>query len=110
MFAWAECTNKQKSTNGSAELHFWWGFELCRGTLHFLKIILLLESIKDVRQNSIVLQEDFGGRGNIYTVHPDGHGPLRFYGNQIVNGKKRGKDREEKGIILVNKFNFGKFY
>jgi len=36
--------------------------------------------IKDITRNSVVLQEDFGGVGNIYTFHPDGHGSLRFYG------------------------------
>jgi hypothetical protein len=36
--------------------------------------------IKDITKNSLVLQEDFGGVGNIYTFHPDGHGSLRFYG------------------------------
>ncbi len=52
--------------------------------------------IKDLTKNSAMFQQDFGGVGNIYSLHPDGHGALRFYGNEIVNGKKTGKDRESK--------------
>ena len=52
--------------------------------------------IKDINPNTITFQQDFGGVGNIYTNHLDGHGALRFYGNEFVNGKKRGNDREDK--------------
>jgi hypothetical protein len=53
-------------------------------------------AIKSVGKNTLSLNQDFGGVGNIYTAHPDGHGALRFYGNEIVDGKKKGKDREKK--------------
>jgi len=64
--------------------------------------------IKDLTPNSVVLQEDFGGVGNIYTAHPDGSGSTRLYGNEIVNGIKRGKDRETKDLWIcdiINKSN-----
>ena len=43
--------------------------------------------IKDLTKNSAVIQEDFGGVGNIYTAHPDGSGSTRFYG--LGKGKKK---------------------
>jgi len=46
--------------------------------------------IKKVGRNTVTLQEDFGGVGNIYSLHPDGHGSLKFY------GLGKGKDRESK--------------
>ena len=46
-------------------------------------------TIKKVGRNTISLQEDFGGVGNLYTVHPDGHGALRFYG--LGEGKAKEK-------------------
>ena len=48
--------------------------------------------IKSLTSGSFVLQEDFGGVGNIYTSHPNGNGSTRFYGT----GK--GKARETKEI------------
>ena len=55
-------------------------------------------TIKDLTKNSVVLQEDFGRVGNIYTAHPKGSGSTRFYGNEFVNGIKQGKKRETKTI------------
>jgi len=52
--------------------------------------------VKKAGKNTVTLQEDFGGVGNLYSFHPDGHGALRFYGNEIVDGEKKGKDREKK--------------
>ena len=52
--------------------------------------------IKDIKDNTVSFQQDFGGVGNIYTFHPDGHGALRFYGNKIVGDDEKGKDREKK--------------
>ena len=49
-------------------------------------------TIKDITKNTITLQEDFGGVGNIYTAHPDGGGATRFY------GLGKGKARETKDI------------
>ena len=43
--------------------------------------------IKKIGKNTIILQEDFGGVGNIYSLHPDGHGSLKFYG--LEEGKKK---------------------
>ena len=48
--------------------------------------------IKDITKNTITLQEDFGGVGNIYTAHPDGGGATRFY------SLGKGKARETKEI------------
>jgi hypothetical protein len=48
--------------------------------------------IKDFSKNTVTLQQDFGGVGNIYTAHPDGGGATRFYGT----GK--GKARETKNV------------
>ena len=48
--------------------------------------------IKDLTKNSVVLQEDFGGVGNIYVAHPDGSGSTRFY------GLGKGKTRETKSL------------
>lgn len=58
-------------------------------------------TIKDLTKNSVVLQEDFGGVGNIYTAHPDGGGSTKFYG--------LGKGREtktiwEKRLEIINDF------
>lgn len=52
--------------------------------------------IKDLTSNTVVLQQNFKGVGNIYDFHPDGHGSLKSYGNDIVNGIKQGKKREKK--------------
>ncbi|MBU1129139.1 MAG: hypothetical protein KJ949_00745 [Nanoarchaeota archaeon] len=46
-------------------------------------------NIKKVGRNTISLQEDFGGVGNLYTFHPDGHGANRFYG--LGKGKAKEK-------------------
>ena len=69
------------------------------GKIDILKIGMGLPgglNIKDLTKNSIVLQGDFGGIGNIYTFHPDGHGSIKFYGNECIDGIKQGKDREKK--------------
>jgi len=47
-------------------------------------------TVKNVGNNTVSLQQDFGGVGNIYTVHPDGHGAVRFY------GLGEGKDKDKK--------------
>jgi len=47
-------------------------------------------------KNTAIFRQDFGGVGNIYSFHPDGHGALRFYGNETVDGEKRGSERESK--------------
>ncbi len=49
-------------------------------------------TIKDLRKNTIALQEDFGGVGNIYTAHPDGGGATRFYGLGKGKDKEKSKD------------------
>ena len=51
-------------------------------------------AIKDIRKETITLQQDFGGVGNIYTAHPDGNGATRFYGNKIVKGVERKEKRQ----------------
>lgn len=66
-------------------------------------------TIKDITKNSVVLQEDFGGVGNIYTAHPDGGGATRFYGNETINGITRGKDRETKESWLRGMEELDKF-
>lgn len=45
--------------------------------------------IKKVGENTMSLQEDWGGVGNLYTLHPDGHGAIRFYG--LGEGKAKEK-------------------
>ncbi|MBS3112230.1 hypothetical protein J4459_03115 [Candidatus Woesearchaeota archaeon] len=49
-------------------------------------------TIKDITKNTIILQEDLGGVGKIYTAHPDGGGATRFY------GLGEGKARETKDV------------
>ena len=46
-------------------------------------------TIKKVGKNTISLQQDFGGVGNIYSLHPDGHGAIRLYG--LGEGKAKEK-------------------
>jgi len=45
-------------------------------------------TIKKIGKESIILQEDFGGVGNIYTAHPNGNGSTRFYGPKKADGSR----------------------